>query len=152
MIARVEDSYRAFQARSANERTPSATEVMDISVYGRATTSALQTLRRVNRAAFDEWYAPIRDWMEGDPLMKYFYDLRNRILKEGQTGDFAFVIDGITLSLDEGPQIANWKYQFGETPTEHKGQVLDDLSVENLVWLYVEALRETVKAAHAKFD
>jgi hypothetical protein len=155
MLGRVEDSYRAFQKRPANERTPGATEVMDISVYGRATTSALQTLRRINRAVFDEWYSPIRDWMEGDPLMKYFYELRNRILKEGQTGDYAFVVHGMTFSLDslaEGAQLAaKWSYQFGDTPTEHKGQKLDDLSVEHLVWLYVEALCGIVKAGHAKF-
>jgi hypothetical protein len=150
-VGLVEDNYRAFQKLPANERTPGSTEIKHITVYGLATTHVLQNLRRVGRAEFDEWYAPIREWMKGDPLMRYFYTLRSRILKEGETGDFAFVVEGMTFSLDEGPQIAKWNYQFGETPTEHKGKPLDDLSVESLVWHYVEALRDIVKAAHAKF-
>jgi hypothetical protein len=152
MIGRVEDSYRAFQQLPPNERLPHTREVMDICVYGRATTSALQTLRRVDRAAFNAWYAPVREWMESDPLMKYFYELRNRILKEGETGDYGVVIHGLTLSLSGPEAPAKVSYQFGETPTEHQGKVLDDLSVQSLVWHYVEALRGIVKAAHAEFD
>jgi hypothetical protein len=153
MIGLVEDNYRAFQKLPANERRPGAAEVMHITVYGRATTNVLQKLRSVNRAEFDAWYAPVRAWMKDDPLMKYFYELRSRILKEGETGDFAFVIHEATLNLDnlDANVAVKWNYRFGETPTEHKGQVLEDLSVEHLVWLYVEALRGIVKAAHTKF-
>jgi hypothetical protein len=139
-IELVEESYVAFQARPAPERTPGVTHIKHIAVYGRATTNVLQNLRGVV-AGFDEWYAPIREWMEGDPLMKYFYKLRTRILKEGEVGDYEFVVSGISIAIDDQGKIApggpvTGTYQFGATPTEHKGQKLDDLSVEHLVWLY----------------
>jgi hypothetical protein len=54
-------------------------------VYGHATTQTLQNLRGVN-PDFDGWYMPIREEMQGDPLMKYFWDLRSRILKQGTIG------------------------------------------------------------------
>jgi hypothetical protein len=57
----------------------------NLAVYGHATTQALQNLRSVN-SDFDAWYEPIRNEMKGDPLMKYFWDLRSRILKEGTVG------------------------------------------------------------------
>jgi hypothetical protein len=34
-------------------------------------------------ARFDEWYAPYREAMAADDLMRYFVRLRNEILKEG---------------------------------------------------------------------
>jgi hypothetical protein len=55
-------------------------------VFGHATTQALQNIRSVDRVAFDEWYAPIQAEMRIDPLMKFFWDLRSQILKEGTTG------------------------------------------------------------------
>jgi hypothetical protein len=51
-------------------------------VFGRAITNVLQNLRGTE-PDFDEWYAQYRDEMESDPLMRYFYALRTKILKEG---------------------------------------------------------------------
>jgi len=51
-------------------------------VFGRAITNVLQGLRSIE-PEFDAWYRKYIDEMESDPLMKYFYNLRSLILKEG---------------------------------------------------------------------
>jgi hypothetical protein len=53
--------------------------------FGRAVTNVLQNLRSTE-SGFDKWYAPFRDKMAADPLMKHFYDLRSVVLKEGVLG------------------------------------------------------------------
>jgi hypothetical protein len=52
-------------------------------VFGRSVTYVLQTLRRVSRLKFDTWYGPYEREMRDDPLLRYFHNLRNTILKEG---------------------------------------------------------------------
>jgi hypothetical protein len=54
----------------------------DAVVYGRAVTNVLQNLRSVV-AGFDKWYWPWRAEMVRDPLLRYLYELRSEILKEG---------------------------------------------------------------------
>lgn len=56
--------------------------LMNLVVFGRAVTSALQKLRGIE-PTFDEWYKRYVDQMREDPLLKYFYNLRSTILKEG---------------------------------------------------------------------
>lgn len=51
-------------------------------VFGRSITNILQKLRSTE-PGFDEWYLKYRTEMEEDQLMKYFYNLRSDILKEG---------------------------------------------------------------------
>jgi len=51
-------------------------------VFGRAVTNILQNLRSTV-PQFEEWYKRYREEMESDPLLKYFYNLRSVILKEG---------------------------------------------------------------------
>ncbi len=51
-------------------------------VFGRAVTNVLQNLRSTE-SDFDEWYTKYQEEMESDPLMRFFYDLRSKILKEG---------------------------------------------------------------------
>jgi hypothetical protein len=54
----------------------------NVVVWGRAVTNVLQQLRsRV--VGFDDWYAPWKAEMEGDPLLKWLYRWRSRILKQG---------------------------------------------------------------------
>jgi hypothetical protein len=55
----------------------------NVVVFGRSVSYVLQTLRRIDRLRFDAWYAPYEREMRGDALMRYFHDLRNKILKEG---------------------------------------------------------------------
>lgn len=52
-------------------------------VFGRAVTNVLQNLRSTE-SAFDSWYSKYVEEMKSDPLMKYFYELRSEILKEGK--------------------------------------------------------------------
>jgi hypothetical protein len=54
---------------------------MNVAVYGRMVTSALQRLRS-RTAAFDNWYLTKQHQMSNDPLLRYFYVLRSTILKE----------------------------------------------------------------------
>jgi len=54
-------------------------------VFGRAVTNVLQNLRSTE-PTFDEWYAPYVAEMKADPLLKYLYELRTKILKEGMLG------------------------------------------------------------------
>ena len=51
-------------------------------VFGRAVTNILQNLRSIE-PDFDAWYEKYREEMRNDPLMRYFYELRSKILKEG---------------------------------------------------------------------
>lgn len=69
-------------------------------VFGRAVTNVLQNLKSTE-PEFEEWYKKYQDEMRADPLMKYFYDLRSEILKEGklQVGVRAY-IDHLSLPTD----------------------------------------------------
>ncbi|MDJ0951653.1 MAG: hypothetical protein QNJ94_22310 [Alphaproteobacteria bacterium] len=52
-------------------------------VFGRAVTNVLQNLRSTEGDAFDKWYQPKVEEMRNDPVSKYFYTLRSKLLKEG---------------------------------------------------------------------
>jgi len=56
----------------------------NVIVFGRSVTNVLQQLRSTE-SGFDNWYNKYVEEMRSDPLMKYFYDLRSKILKEGET-------------------------------------------------------------------
>jgi hypothetical protein len=58
--------------------------IYNVAVFGRSVTLVLQAMRGVEDARFDEWYAPRLEAMKADPLMRYFVELRNEILKEGR--------------------------------------------------------------------
>jgi hypothetical protein len=65
--------------------------LMNILVWGRAVTNTLQRIRGID-SGFDEWYAPWQKEMSNDPLLRYFYKMRSKVLKEGEdveaTGSF----------------------------------------------------------------
>lgn len=56
--------------------------ITTVTVQGRAVTQVAQQLRKFD-AGFDDWYAPYLAEMTRDPLLRYFYELRTLILKEG---------------------------------------------------------------------
>jgi len=87
-------------------------------VFGRAITNVLQNLRGTE-PNFDEWYGKYRDEMESDPLMRYFYDLRTKILKEGllETMTCAYIRH---LSLPEDMS------RFGPPPLNAKAFFIGD--------------------------
>ena len=87
-------------------------------VFGRAITNVLQNLRGTE-PNFDEWYGKYRDEMESDPLMRYFYALRTKILKEGLLETMTCVYIG-RLSLPEDMS------RFGPPPLNAKAFFIGD--------------------------
>lgn len=65
----------------------------NVVVFGRAVTNVLQNLRSTE-PGFDFWYEPHVQAMKSDTLLKYFYDLRSQILKQGTVA----VSSSMTLS------------------------------------------------------
>jgi len=87
ILKRVEDTLRSAEIgldmlKSGNPKFVSP-GLRNVVVFGRSVTNVLQTLRRTEKE-YDEWYSKYREEMKKDPLMKYFYDLRSEILKEGK--------------------------------------------------------------------
>lgn len=73
--------------------------VRNVVVFGRAVTNVLQNLRG-SELKFDVWYGPIVERMENDSLMRFLYELRTRILKQGDmpiTTSMRFSGDPIAL-------------------------------------------------------
>jgi hypothetical protein len=64
--------------------------LMNVVVFGRAVTNALQKLRGIE-PEFDKWYSKYVGEMTQDSLLKFFYNLRSEILKEGvlSVGNYA---------------------------------------------------------------
>ena len=153
-LAQAEDGLTALRSIPRNSRTPDASGVRDIAVYGHATTMVLKNLKSVYGDAFVEWWQPRRDAMAADPLMKFFYRLRSEILKEGGPALYAFVIKRQTATMTDDFDVAidtEWEIRFEGTPTEHKGSPISDLSIENVAGLYVDALRLIVRDAREQF-
>jgi hypothetical protein len=68
--------------RAATEPRQRIAGLRNVVVFGRAVTNVLQNLRSTE-TGFDEWYQPYVEKMESDPISRYLYGLRTRILKEG---------------------------------------------------------------------
>ncbi len=89
-------------------------------VFGRAVTNVLQNLRSTEKS-FDEWYQPYVEEMKSDPLMKFFYELRTRILKKGDmaVGNYAHI-----KTFEFPRDMAT----FGPPPKNAKGFFIGDQS------------------------
>ncbi|MES1954218.1 hypothetical protein [Salinisphaera hydrothermalis] len=70
----------------------------NVAVFGRSVTFVIQNLNG-KVAGFEDWYGPIQERMKGDPVMGYFLELRNRILKQGSLPTTTRVI---VAELDAG--------------------------------------------------
>ncbi len=82
--------------------------LFNLVVFGRAVTNVLQNLRStVGKATFDEWYTPFQNEMSNDELLKYFYQLRSEILKEGSVRTQNSVHIKKLDSSDLAPLLAN---------------------------------------------
>ncbi len=79
VLATAKLGLKLVKSGDPNERLAG---IHDVVVFGRAVTNVLQNLRSTD-PGFDEWYAPLQEEMRADPLMRYFYELRSSILKEG---------------------------------------------------------------------
>jgi hypothetical protein len=75
-----EIGYKTFVSGSPATRISG---LMNLTVFGVSVTSVLQNLRHIE-LKFEQWYGKYRVEMISDPLMKYFWNLRSEILKEGK--------------------------------------------------------------------
>ncbi|MCK4431726.1 MAG: hypothetical protein KAW19_10560 [Candidatus Aminicenantes bacterium] len=87
-------------------------------VFGRAVTNVLQNLRSTE-TDFDKWYEKYKNEMKSDPLMKYFYNLRSEILKEG-------ILKTSTQLFIKRLQIPGDLNRFGPPPPNAKGFFIGD--------------------------
>jgi hypothetical protein len=87
-------------------------------VFGRAVTNVLQNLRSTE-PTFDSWYERVQRNLESDPLMKFFYNLRTRILKKGDTGVG-------TYAHIKSFQLATDMRKFGSPPKNAKAFFIGD--------------------------
>lgn len=87
-------------------------------VFGRAVTNVFQSLRPIE-PDFNGWYTKYREEMEADPLMKYFYKLRTKILKEG-------LLEVSTHTNIRQLQLPEDLYRFGLPPLNAKGFFIGD--------------------------
>ena len=111
---------------------------LGIVVFGRSMTLVMQNLRTHDREAFDSWYAPWQEEMKGDSLMRYFCDLRTRVIHRD-----APAISVLLAGFGENvPPIGSINIDGLPLPECHLGQPLDDTSMGNLCRLYVAYLQQ----------
>jgi hypothetical protein len=121
VLARAKDTLatatlglRALQGGDPQSRMAGLRNVI---VFGRAVTNVLQNLRSTE-PEFDAWYGAYQAEMKADPLMKHFYELRSRILKQGDLP----VHSSVTLT---GNPMAAMR-QAGPPPPGAKGFFIGD--------------------------
>ena len=87
----------------------------NVFVFGRSVTLVLQNLSG-KAPGFAEWYLPYRESMAADPVLKYFVEVRNEILKQGK--------------LETGRSIRNFHlndaYNMGDPPPNYKSIFIGD--------------------------
>lgn len=81
--------------------------------YGRAVPTILEGLRAINRTAFETWYAPRKAEIVTDPLLVWFIELRNEILKDGPPR----LMTGVRAS----DLVAFWDRVFDNPPPNAEG-------------------------------
>ena len=109
---------------------------LGVVVFGRSMTFVMQNLRTHEREAFDSWYAPWREEMKGDPLMRYFNDLRTKVIHHDAPA-IGILLAGHGATL---PPIGSIAVDGLPLPESHLGQSLDDTSMVNLCRLYLAYL------------
>jgi hypothetical protein len=89
VLRRVEETLltarHGFDDMTGRNRSRRFSGLRNIIVFGRSVTFVLQNLRSVVEGGnFDRWYEPKQEKMKADPLMRYFVEARNEILKQGK--------------------------------------------------------------------
>ena len=146
---------------------------LGVVVFGRSMTLVMQNLRRHDQDAFDSWYSPWRTEMKDDPLMRYFYDLRTKvihhdapaigILLAGQGENVpqigSITVDGLPLPAQFRTKVeAGRKVTFGLRPDDiypsghgiHSGEASDVHEIELPVSITEPLGNETL--VFAEFD
>ena len=55
---------------------------LGVVVFGRSVTLVMQNLRTHGRDEFNTWYSPWQEEMQRDPLLRYFNDLRTKVIHQ----------------------------------------------------------------------
>ena len=106
---------------------------LGVVVFGCSMTLVMQNLRRHEQEAFDSWYAPWQKEMKGDPLMRYFHDLRTMVIHHDAPA-IGILLAGHGVTV---PPIGSIAVDGLPLPKRHLGQSLDDTSMGNLCRLYL---------------
>ena len=110
---------------------------LGVVVFGRSMTLVMQNLRTHDKEAFDRWYAPWQEEMKGDPLMRYFSDLRTKIIHQ-----HAPAISVLLAGFGPTAQpIGSITVDGLPLPERHLNQPLDDTSMGYLCCLYLAYLK-----------
>ncbi|MGS0825627.1 hypothetical protein ACVBIO_07445 [Shewanella sp. 0m-8] len=72
-----------YEDWSSTNKTRKFSGLRNLIVFGRSVTFVIQNLKS-SENNFEEWYLEIQNELKQDPLMKYFVDVRNNILKQGK--------------------------------------------------------------------
>jgi hypothetical protein len=102
-VQRTLDTAELGFAVFAKQKANRLSGLMNLTVFGVSVTCVLQNLRSTE-TDFDKWYIGYETEMETDPLMKYFWNLRSEILKEGK------------LSTAAATHIKQWGGDFSRIP------------------------------------
>jgi hypothetical protein len=80
----LQDAKQALDDYTGTDLNRKATGFRNLTVWTRAIPHILEGLRKIDAGRFDAWFAPYKaDWTN-EPLIGYFRDLRNDLLKEGR--------------------------------------------------------------------
>ena len=110
---------------------------LGVVVFGRSMTLVMQNLRSHDQEAFNSWYAPWQEEMKGDELMRYFCDLRTKVIHHDAPA-IGILLAGHGRNL---PPVGSITIDELPLPKRHLGQPLDDTSMGNLSRLYVAYLQ-----------
>lgn len=72
-----------FDDLKSKDKNRRMSGLRNLIVFGRSVTFVIQNLSSIE-PNFSKWYETIQSELKSDPLMKYFVDVRNNILKQGK--------------------------------------------------------------------
>ena len=115
---------------------------LGVVVFGRSVTLVMQNLRTHGRDEFNTWYSPWQQEMQRDPLLRYFNDLRTKVIHQ----DAPAIAILLSSSDRRGPPIGSITIDELPLPGTHLGQPIDDTSMSNLCRLYLVYLERMFAA------
>ena len=121
---------------------------LSVVVFGRSMTLVMQNLRSHDRATFDTWYAPWQKEMQADPLMKYFNDLRTKVIHE----DAPAIGIVLTSFGPEARPVGSIRIEGWPVPISHLGKSIEDISMTNLCEIYYGYLNRMFEACAVGLD
>ena len=128
--------HRGLKDMEASESDRVRLGFCGLVVFGRSVTLAMETMSSVEGMGFDEWYAPWRQEMKTDPLLRFFNQLRRDIIH--LTPSIGVLMNGFGPGVGRPGTIRVDR----PLPETHRGEPISDQSMENLCRLYIDYLEE----------